>query len=624
MKAQHLLILLFILVGACDRGERKAPESKAQSNNSKVEFPVGDIAPLSRRAFFGETHVHTELSVDAGIYNVSASVDDAYRYAKGLPIVHTSGGMIQAARPLDFMAITDHAEYLGVIKSMKDPDAELSNRPLARDLIGTDPAKVEAAFKKIGLSFMTGDPIEELRIPAIEKDSWLQTIDAAERHNVPNEFTTLIAFEWSSHREANNLHRNIIFRGGPEAVTTTPFSVFDSSHPEDLWKYLDNLRDNGMEVLAIPHNSNLSNGFMFPNKLNSKGLPIDEEYVSARSRNEPLVEITQIKGTSETHPSLSPNDEWANFELLEEIISHTVEVGQGQKGKVSGSYVREALKDGLVIEEQLGQNPYKFGILAATDSHNASSPNEEANYTGKFGIADDTPEHRRTGYTAGMNVRKWSASGLAGVWAEKNTRGSIYDAMARKETFGTSGPRIQVRFFGGWEFAEDTIHNKNWVELGYGNGVPMGGDLTSNVGEVSPRFLVWAQKDPDEAPLQRLQVIKGWLDNGIAKEQVYDVACADNGEPDTTSHRCPKTRAIVDIKTCEISIDYGDVELKTVWQDPDFNKDQNAFYYVRAIQNPTCRWSTWDAIRTNMPLLEDVPSVIEERAWSSPIWFSSN
>ena len=618
MNRYVLALLLSSLLQAC--------ESDKPLNQLAMPPPVGskpasapaniELSSANRQAWFGETHVHTSYSFDAYIYNVRATPDEAYRYAKGQPILHTSGDLLQLSRPLDFMAVTDHAEYLGILSNLADPSHPISKLPMGKDLIGKDKNKADTAFGKLADSLIYSKPIEALRPEAVVKSNWQFLINAAEDNYEPGKFTTLIGYEWTSLPEYNNLHRNVIFRGGTGQVPVLPYSSLDSDKPEDLWRWMDDVRSRGMPLLAIPHNSNLSDGKMFPIETNSWGEPLDARYAEARNRNEPLLEISQIKGTSETMPALSPNDEWANFEVLDGKIS----VANG-KSRPQGSYARRAYLDGLEMAENQGFNPYEFGLIGASDSHNAAATNEEKKYPGKTGISDDTASKRRTMITAGLKARTYSASGLAGVWAEQNTREDIFDGMARKETFGTSGPRIKVRFFGGWNFPADVMTQVNWPALGYSDGVPMGGVLAENTSAAAPTFLVWAQKDPEEAPLQRVQVVKGWVVDGKAQEKIFDVACAGSELPDAQTHRCADNAATVNLTDCSINANGGSVELARRWQDPEFIGGQRAFYYLRAIQNPTCRWSTWDAIANDLPLLKDVPATIQERAWSSPIWY---
>jgi hypothetical protein len=573
-----------------------------------AEPGVPESNPL-RNAYFGDLHVHTSWSMDAFIFKVRVTPDDAYRYAKGEAIDHVSGEKIQLqSGPLDFMAVTDHAAYLGVLPAMADPNHPLSKDPVAKLWASDDPADrsgwVRLTNPPAGVS-----PSQELRRPDVTREAWGRTIEIANRHYQPGKFTAFIGFEYTSHVNYQNLHRNVIFRG--ERAPDLPFSAYDSANPEDLWDWLDGVRADGMEALAIPHNMNLSDGQMF--KLTDyAGAPIDAAYADQRMRNEPLVEMTQIKGTSETHPALSPNDEWAAFEIKEDLIAHP----QRKPGQASGSYVREAYRNGLEMEEESGFNPYRFGMIGASDSHNASTPVEENNFTGKIGVVDGNPEARLTR----LPGPTYSAAGLAGVWAEQNTREAIFDAMKRKETWATSGPRIRLRVFAGWGFGAQDHAREDMVAHGYAEGVPMGGDLAPGPEGQAPKLMIWAVKDPHSAPLDRLQVIKLWVENGASQEKVIDVACSDGAAPDAAG-RCPDNGATVDLTNCAISQDKGDAEIATTWQDPDFDAGERAMYYVRVLENPTCRWSTWDALRLGRPLLEDKPATIQERAFASPIWY---
>ncbi len=618
MKALANVIVALLLVG-CEQRQAAGPTTSAkEETSSSAPMTVKAVQSAStREAWFGETHVHTSMSFDAFIYNVRATPDDAYRYAKGESIVHTGGRTIRSARPIDFMAVTDHAEYLGVLPDIADANHPMSKLEFGQELISEDTEVANAAFTKLAMSLINAEPITSLQSESFLKSNWEVIQDAAERHYEPGQFTTFIGYEWTSLPGSVNLHRNVIFRGGKGSVPKLPFSSLISDKPEDLWAFMEETRAQGMGVLAIPHNSNLSDGRMFPAESDSWGVPLDANYARLRNRNEPLVEIAQIKGSSETRPELSPNDEWANFEIVDGKIS-----APGQMSEPMGSYVRQAYLDGIQMAEESDFNPYQFGVIGASDSHNASTPTDEGNYTGKVGILDDSPQSRRTTIANGFAYRTFGGStGLAGVWAEENTRESIFDAFVRKEVFGTSGPRIRLRFFGGWGLSKDVLQHPNWVESAYNDGVPMGGNLSGGAAE-APTFVVWAAKDPEEAPLQRVQVIKGWMEDGQALEKVFDVACSDGLKPDKITHRCPPNGADVDLSDCSISANKGDAELFTDWQDPEFDPAQRSFYYVRVLQNPTCRWSTWDAIRTDEQLLDDVAPTLQERAWSSPIWYS--
>jgi cytochrome c553 len=567
--------------------------------------------PGARRALFGDLHVHTRFSVDAFVFGAVGLPDDAYRFAKGEPIPHASGEPIRIDRPLDFMAVTDHAEYMGVFERMGNPEDPLSQLTLARELYSEDPEAVARAGGKIRDSIFSNRPIPELIRDETVTSVWEEIIDTAERHYEPGRFTTFIAFEWTATPYGANLHRNVVFRGGPDRVPPRPFSAQASPEPADLWDYLEQARLSGDDVIAIPHNSNLSDGRMFP----AADFMQKAEAVR-RAANEPLAEIVQIKGSSETHPILSPTDEWADFELLRELM-----FGVGRDGEISGSYVREAYLNGLLIDQRLGVNPYRFGLIGSTDSHNASTPVDERNYTGKLGRGDATPEARRSGSTITSQIIKYSAAGLAGVWAEENTRESIFAALRRKETFGTSGPRIRLRLFAGWDLAADLFDGQHRMAIAYARATPMGGELAGRPGDAKPTLVLHATQDPDGAPLDRLQIIKGWLAKGVPKEVVFDVACSDGAAPDTGTNRCPPNGASVKTDDCSVSADRGDAELSAIWADADFDPEAPAFYYARVLENPTCRWSTWDALRRGWELLDVVPPVIQERAWSSPIWY---
>jgi hypothetical protein len=584
---------------------------------------------VDRNAYFGDLHVHTMLSFDAYIFNVRASPDDAYAFAKGQPIGYAGGGNIRlAGGPLDFTAVTDHSEYMGAMREANDPNRPLSKSPLVQGLFSPDPVKIGQAFNKIvGLSQANQMP-KDFSAPEVAGRAWKEVQESAARNNDPGRFTTFVAYEYTSAPDGRNLHRNVIFRGSK--VPELPYTSLVSNDPENLWRTMDTWRSKGIDVLAIPHNSNGSDGLMFePTKRN--GSPMDRAYAELRMRNEPLVEITQIKGTSEVHPSLAPNDEWANFEIMERYIGSNHPVT-----KFHGSYVREALKDGILMRETRGFNPFKMGFIGSSDTHNAAPGSvEERNYFSKVGRADATPAQRGSVPPGGAKewpantpdsahaltpYQAWGASGLAGVWAEENSRESIFAALRRKETFATSGPRIRVRFFASYDYPDDLAKRSDLVKVAYAKGVPMGGDLKPSAGK-APKFLIWGLRDPNSGYLQRAQIVKGWVENGQAKEQVFDVACSDKLALNKTTWRCPDNGAGVNLANCEPDRFKGDVELRTLWTDPTFKPNQRAFYYVRVLENPSCRWSTWDALRNGTPPNPTLAKTIMERAWSSPIWY---
>jgi hypothetical protein len=622
MKRLAITASLAALLGACQPQTPAAPQ-RAQNAPSTPERPAAN--PL-RNAYFGDLHLHTRNSFDAYIFNVRATPDEAYAYAKGGTIKHAAGFDLHLnSGPLDFLAVTDHSEYLGVLPAINTPGDPYASVPYARELFSTDQVAVNAAFRKFADTLNQGKRMPEYADLRTVSTAWTDIIDAAKRHYEPGKFTTLVGYEFTSAPEGRNLHRNVIFSG--DKAPELPYSALESQNPEDLWRWLDQQRADGMEALSIPHNSNGSDGTMFERTM-WNGKPIDRAWAELRARNEPLAEITQVKGTSETHPLLSPNDELAGFEVMEWYI------GQAKKvAKFDGGYVRKALKDGLELEAKVGVNPYKYGLIGASDSHNAAGTYEEDNYYSKVGIRDATPDLRGSAPPKGQTWESykvpdgiqrfstWGASGLTGVWAEENTREAIYGALRRKETFATTGPRIRVRLFAGYGLKGTELSNDAGVKAAYANGVPMGGDLVGKA-DGAPDFLVAAMRDPRSAPLQRVQIVKGWVDaKGKAQEKVFDVACSDGGRVDARTQRCADNGATIDTKTCAIPQDKGDAELATAWSDPEFDPKQNAFYYARVIENPTCRWSTWDAIRSGVEPSPHLPKTIQERAYTTPIWF---
>ena len=622
-------IVLGLAGCAAPKTEEPAPGSTVTTGTPLAPARTPGYNP-DRNAYFGDLHIHTRNSFDAYIFNVRRTPDDAYRFAKGETIRHPAEfDMTISGGPLDFYTVTDHAEYLGILPAMDTPGHPLSEVPRAKDMFSSEPEKIQAAFQGVGTSVRTGERIEDIFDESLINSVWADTVEAANRHNQPGKFTTFAAFEFTSVGTVSedktfggaNLHRNVFFRG--EAPVRV-FSTLDSINPEDLWDWMDGLRKAGIESIAIPHNSNVSDGQMF--RLETfDGAPLSAEYANQRMRNEPLVEVTQVKGTSETHPDLSPNDEWANFEIYDRLLGvYTV-------SKADGSYVRQALQRGLSLAEEKGFNPFHFGLVAASDSHVAGGAYSESDYWSKIGIVDGTPVARGSVPAGGAkdwsnqpdtlqvnNARewfsRWSASGLTGVWAEENTRESIFDAFRRKETFGTTGPRMKVRFFASDGFGKDILDAPDLVARAYKAGVPMGSDLIGKSG-ASPEFIVWAQRDPNTAPLQRVQVVKVTSQG----EAVFDVACTA-GSPDAATHRCPENGASVDLSTCT-PIGKGSADLRALWRDPTFATSEHAAYYVRVLENPTCRWSTWEAMRNGTPARPDVAATIQERAYTSPIWY---
>ena len=587
-------------------------------NSSLAGGSTAGFSPL-KNAYFGDLHIHTRLSFDAFVFQTRASPDDAYRYAKGEPLNHAAGyEMKLKGPPLDFLAVTDHAEYMGIVEKMADLNHPLSKLDLAEKARSSRWRDGLAVFRRLGRDLHFGAPSEEFYKLDVMRSTWHRVIESADQHYQPGKFTTLYGYEFTS-SPGYTLHRNVIFRS--DKAPDLPFSSLMSRDPEDLWEWLDEQRAKGILALAIPHNSNLSNGNAFESEQYTfSGGPFDSKYAEKRMRNEPLVEVTQVKGTSDTHPALSPNDEWADFEIHQ----------KKNQTQISGNYVREAYLTGLTLQESKGFNPYRFGLIGSSDTHNAAAGYRESNYYSKVGAWDGTPKRRGSvpqyewqsweDDTRDPAYSVWSASGLAGVWAEENTRESIFNALQRKETFATSGSRIRVRFFAGYDYQKSLMEDANFLAQAYEKGVPMGRDLKARGNQI-PKFLVWAMRDPDAAPLQRLQIIKGWVTDGRAQEKVFDIACSDGLKPDSVTHRCPNNGAKVDLSNCKYSIDKGDTQLRTMWQDPTFKARQRAIYYVRVLENPTCRWSTWDAVRAKVPPNPRLKKTIQERAWSSPIWY---
>jgi len=586
---------------------------------AEPELP-GKVTPDQRRVFFGELHLHTALSTDAWTYGTKLLPADAYRFGRGdtvlVPAAQVTkeqgrgdGKDVPARRawPLDFMAVTDHSESVGTLLSLDDPKSAFANSEAGKKILANPPiAQTMAVAARNG----RGTAPAEMHDPKLIRSAWDMTVNAANEFYEPGKFTTFIGYEWSASPDGKNLHRNVIFNADHAPL---PFTADESSKPEDLWKYLESARTQGIDVIAIPHNGNASGGLMYDWNM-TDGRPIDEDYARRRALNEPLTEIVQIKGQSDTLPALSPNDEFANFEIFDRLLGPAA-----LKGTPPGSYVRDAFGRGLVIQARTGANPYKYGIVGGSDIHNAlTTSDENTSAGGQFGIDPATmlPQGEQAKRALGIEVQKVSAdgkpasgppprrmdilerssAGLTGVWAEENNRASIFAALKRKETFATSGPRMRVRMFGGWDFTRDMTKDKRWVALAYARGVPMGGDLPAKPSRAkAPSFILQAFRDATGAGLDRVQIIKVWLDGDSYKEQIFDVV-ASRGKPADS--------------------------VTTVWQDPKFDPAKPAVYYARVLQVPTPRWSTLLAEKSGLPVPTDVAAMIQERAWSSPIWFT--
>jgi hypothetical protein len=580
-----------------------------------------------QNVYFGDTHLHTNLSPDAYVQrNTTSSPDNAFQFAKGAPVIDAlSRAKVQIDTPLDFLVVADHAEYAGITKMIWDGHEQLMATDIGKryakmikDGKGTD-----VFFELIG-SVNTNKPFEDLVSKNLRSTVWNHIVDAADRHNDPGKFTAFIGWEWSSMPGGQNLHRIVFMpEGGEVAKQFMPFSAFDSNVESDFWSWLEETSERtGADFVAIPHNGNISNDLMFP-LADRSGNPISAAYANTRMRWEPVMEITQIKGDSETHPALSPDDEFADFETYE----HTFESEHNDNERAAdyreGSYVRAGLKRGLEHEEKLGVNPFKYGLVGSTDAHTGFASAEEDNFWGKFSL-DAIPDNKSgVELTPGTYGWDMSASGLAAVWARENTRESIVEAFKRREVYGTSGPRIRLRFFGGFNFTSRDVRASDLAKVGYDKGVPMGSDLAAAPRGKSASFLIQAVKGPVDANLDRIQIVKGWVGaGGKAKEKVYDVAWSGNrsSEPDG---KLPAVGNTVDLETGLYTDNIGAAELVTVWTDPHFDASQRAFYYVRVLQIPTPRNSTYDAIALGIdPVETGKPITIQERAYSSPIWYT--
>jgi len=605
-----------------------APDSDAEySPYIQEDFP--------NQVLFGDTHLHTAYSADAGLVGAMTTPDDAYRFAKGQIVTSSNGIRARLRRPLDFLVVADHAENLGLKIAMGEDSPILKASEWGRGLLetfgdGGDEGQAKA-YLYWAQAFSFSDKGDPLAGTGMDRNMWERMTAAAEQHNEPGAFTALIGYEWTSGPSGNNLHRNVIFRDGKDkADQVVPFSSYDSEDPEDLWAWMGRYEaSTGGKLLAIPHNGNLSNGLMFDD-VTMSGDPLDADYAVRRMNWEPVYEITQIKGDGEAHPMLSPNDEFADYGTWDKGS-----FGPERKTPemLPREYAREAFKRGLVYEASLGVNPFKFGVIGSTDAHTGLATTEEGNFFGKVALVEPTDDPVRfeeaiTGRmtpddpTDDMVHAQGLASGLAAVWARENTREAIWDALKRKEVFATTGTRIRVRVFAGPNFEKDDLVRSDFAAYGYANGVPMGGDLAGLAAGESPSLLIRALRDPDGANLDRLQVIKGWVDaDGETRERVYDVVCSD--ERAIVENRCDRdVGSTVDIENARYTNAIGQAILAAWWRDPDFDPSQRAFYYVRVIEIPTPNWTTYDAAFFGIERPEGVEPEQQERAYTSPIWYT--
>jgi hypothetical protein len=606
------------------------PAVQAYSPYANTKYPTN--------VYFGDTHLHTSYSMDAGAFGARLSPADAYRFARGEQVVSNTGIPVRLSRPLDFLAVTDHSDNMGFFPDLLAGNPNILSDPVGRrwhDLIKNGQGR-EAALDIIDRFSQGTFPKDLFYAPgsAAYQGAWKETIDAAETYNEPGLFTAFIAYEWTSNTGGNNLHRNVIYRDGRDrAMQSEPFTVYPprgSDNPRDLWKWMTAYEaTTGGRVLAIPHNGNLSNGRMFPAIESFTGKPVDREYAEQSAKWERLLEATQTKGDSETHPYLSPTDEFADFQRWD--AGNLDGSAAKTKDMLQFEYARSALRNGLKLESTLGVNPYKFGMASGTDSHTALTTAEEDNFFGKTVSAEPGPERIKSPFVvnekSGVKFMDWQvcASGWTAVWATANTREALWDAMQRKETYSTTGPRMVVRFFGGWDFTADDAIAHATADAGYARGVPMGGDLTPVNGRGdAPTFLVAAMKDSLSGNLDRIQIVKGWLDAaGETHEKIYDVAWGDaERRRPGADGKLPPVGSTVDVKNATWTDTIGDPALSGTWKDPDFDPKLRAFYYARVLEIPTPRWTAYDAKRFGQTPPEGVVLTLQERAYTSPIWYT--
>jgi len=615
------------LPGPTSAAEGAFPGQKHFSPFAGRNFPT--------QVFWGDTHLHTGMSMDAGAFGARLGPEDAYRFARGEELTSSTGLRVKLDRPLDFLVVADHSDNMGFFPRLYSGDPEFLADPTGKkwyDMIQTGGQEGVKAAAEIIIAFSQGtfpEKLESLPGSPAYSSAWEETIEAAEKYNEPGRFTSFIGYEWTSNTGGNNLHRVVIFRDGAEkAGRVEPYTTLKplgSDNPRDLWKWLNDYQEKtGGHVLAIAHNGNLSNGIMFPLVESFTGKPVDLEYAMTRAKWEPLYEVTQIKGDGETHPFLSPNDEFADYETWDQ---GNLDLSAPKKqDMLQYEYARSALQLGLQLEQKLGVNPYKFGMIGSTDSHTGLATAGEDNFFGKHSGSEPGPkrwEHPMA-ETPGGRYEGWAmtSSGYAAVWAKENTRKAIFDAMMRKETYATTGPRMLVRFFGGWDFTETDAQNRLPAYIGYTKGVPMGDDLPPGSDGKAPTFLVAALKDPLSGNLDRIQVVKGWLDaKGERHEKVYDVVWSGDRKPGPDG-KLPPVGNTVDVANATWTNTIGAAELITVWKDPDFDPKQRAFYYARVIEIPTPRWTAYEAKRYGIEMPPQVPMTTQERAYTSPIWYT--
>jgi hypothetical protein len=612
-----------------------SPQGDASAVRSSVKQP--GYSPYAGRNFptevyWGDTHVHTDNSLDANGFGARIGPEEALRFARGEEVVSSSGVPMKLSRPLDWIVVADHSDGMGAMKEIRNGNPRLLADPTVRDWYNKFREGGETAFQatmEVINAFSQGTTPEVVLDRGFQQTVWDEYIDITERYNEPGRFTAMIGYEWTSTEDGINLHRNVLYRdGGDLARRMVPYTTAESFNPEDLWAWMERYEDStGGKVLALAHNGNMSNGVMFPYEINpATGKPLTGDYSAQRARWEPLYEVTQIKGDGETHPLMSPDDEFADFETL--AIGNLNLTVVKTDAMIRTEYARQALRDGLMLEEKYGTNPYQFGMVGSSDTHTALAAMEEENYIGKHAGTEPSAE-RWDHPMAKFKDRQYdgwamSASGYAGVWATDNTREALWDAMWRKEVYATTGPRMLVRFFGGWEFEQQDANSRLPAEVGYTKGVPMGGKLAGAEDGQSPTFLVAALKDPLSGNLDRIQIVKGWLGKGgKTYEKVYNVAWSDTDRRKLDNNgKLPPVGNTVDVAEATWTNTIGDPELIAVWEDPEFDPKQSAFYYVRVLEIPTPRWTAYDAKRFGQTMDAEVPMSLQERAYTSPIWYT--
>ena len=635
ISSTRLLALATCLAAATAGAQVPPPPDSsglAKAYTGKVYSPYAG-RNFATNVFWGDTHLHTDISMDAGAFGNRLGLDEAYRFARGEEVTSTSAGRVRLSRPLDFLVVADHSDNMGFFPDMLSGAQHILSDPAGKDWYDRIQAGegVGVALELIN-KFSQGEfPENMLYKPdsAPYKDAWARTVAAADKFNDPGIFTAFIGYEWTSLVKGNNMHRVVVYRDGADkGGQMVPFTTVEpegSVLPRKLWDWMEKYEiSTGGDVLAIPHNGNLANGIMFPMDKQSDGKRIDAEYVALRDKWEPIYEVTQIKGDGETHPFLSPDDEFADYETWD---IGNLDVSQAKTdAMLAGEYAREALKRGLQLEARHGTNPYKFGMIGSTDSHTSLATAQEDNFFGKHSGAEPSPERMGHPFMSNENgtIMGWQmvASGLAAVWARDNTREALFDAMARKEVYATTGSRMMVRFFGGWDFTlGDLGGNRQPAFTGYNKGVPMGGDLPAKGKKSAPSFMVYALRDPVGANLDRIQIIKGWYDGDKLHEKVYDVSWSGDRQPGKDG-KLPPVGNTVSAPSATWTNTIGASELGTVWTDPDFDPRHRAFYYARVMEIPTPRWSTYDAFRFGIDIPEGASASIQERAYTSPIWYT--